>query len=81
MIRCFEIKKIEHHLLHGGLPEPLLSSTKDPAFFSEWIDSFYARDIQEIFSIRNRYVYFVLSIPMETALSSILLQKYRWHVR
>jgi predicted AAA+ superfamily ATPase len=41
-------------LLHGGLPEPLLSDEKDPAFFSEWIDSFYARDVQELFAIRNR---------------------------
>jgi len=24
------------------------------AFFAEWIDSFYARDIQELFGIRNR---------------------------
>lgn len=50
----FNIKDIDHRLLHGGLPEPLLSKKKDPAFFSEWIDSFYARDIQELFGIRNR---------------------------
>ena len=32
----------------------LLSSDKDHAFFSEWIDSYYARDIQELFGISNR---------------------------
>jgi predicted AAA+ superfamily ATPase len=32
----------------------LLAARKDPAFFSEWIDSFYARDILELFGIRNR---------------------------
>jgi predicted AAA+ superfamily ATPase len=50
----FNIKDLDHRLLHGGLPEPLLSKTKDATFFSEWMDSFYARDIQELFGIRNR---------------------------
>jgi uncharacterized protein len=50
----FGIQDLDKRLLHGGLPEPLLSSHKDPAFFSEWIDSYYARDIQELFAIRNR---------------------------
>ena len=50
----FEIKDLDHRLLHGGLPEPMLAVEKDPSFFSEWIDSFYARDIQELFGIRNR---------------------------
>lgn len=50
----FDIKDLDHRLLHGGLPEPLLAQEKEPSFFSEWIDSFYARDIQELFSIRNR---------------------------
>jgi hypothetical protein len=50
----FNIKELDRRLLHGGLPEPLLSQTKDAAFFSEWMDSFYARDIQELFGIRNR---------------------------
>jgi hypothetical protein len=50
----FGVKSLDHRLLHGGLPEPLLSAAKDPAFFSEWMDSFRARDIQELFGIRNR---------------------------
>ncbi|NOZ62556.1 MAG: ATP-binding protein [Calditrichaeota bacterium] len=50
----FGIKDFDHRLLHGGLPEPLLANSKDETFFSEWIDSFYARDIQELFGIRNR---------------------------
>jgi predicted AAA+ superfamily ATPase len=51
---AFGIKELDHRLLHGGLPEPLLAQAKDVTFFSEWMDSFYARDIQELFSIRNR---------------------------
>ncbi len=50
----FGIKELDRRLLHGGLPEPLMSGKKDTSFFSEWIDSFYARDIQELFGIRNR---------------------------
>ena len=50
----FQIVNLDRRLLHGGLPEPLLASQKDAYFFSEWLDSFYARDIQELFGIRNR---------------------------
>jgi predicted AAA+ superfamily ATPase len=53
-IDAFNIKELDRRLLHGGLPEPLLSGKKDSAFFPEWVDSFYARDIQELFGIRNR---------------------------
>jgi uncharacterized protein len=50
----FAIQDLDRRLLHGGLPEALLSPRKDPAFFAEWIDSYYARDIQELFGIRDR---------------------------
>lgn len=50
----FGVRDLDRRLLHGGLPEPLLAERKDPSFFDEWIDSFYARDILELFAIRNR---------------------------
>jgi predicted AAA+ superfamily ATPase len=50
----FDIRNFDKRLLHGGLPEQLLSDIRDDSFFAEWIDSFYARDIQELFGIRNR---------------------------
>jgi predicted AAA+ superfamily ATPase len=50
----FGVIDLDRRLLHGGLPEPLLAQRKDPDFFSEWLDSFYARDIQELFGIRHR---------------------------
>jgi uncharacterized protein len=50
----FAINDFDKRLLFGGLPEPLLSSNKESYFFAEWIDSFYSRDIQELFGIRNR---------------------------
>jgi predicted AAA+ superfamily ATPase len=40
-------------LYHGGLPQALLADTKQPGFYREWIDSFFARDIQRLFAFRN----------------------------
>jgi len=53
----FNISDLDRRLLHGGLPEPLLADKKDPGYFSEWMDSFFARDIQELFNVRNRTGY------------------------
>ncbi len=50
----FSVNDLDHRLLNGGLPESLLSQDKNNLFFSEWMDSYYARDIQELFSIRSR---------------------------
>jgi len=50
----FGIPDINHRLLNGGLPEFLLSEEKKEELYSEWIDSYYARDIQELFDVRNR---------------------------
>lgn len=51
---AFGIRDLDVRLLRGGLPEQLLAKESDSAFFPEWLDSFYARDIQELFSIRDR---------------------------
>lgn len=50
----FGIHDLDRRLLRGGLPELLLSRSTDDTFFAEWMDSFYARDIQELFGIRER---------------------------
>ncbi|HNS17138.1 MAG TPA: ATP-binding protein [Bacteroidales bacterium] len=50
----FDIHNLDHRLFFGGLPEPLLSRSGDLSFFSEWFDCYYARDIQELFNVRNR---------------------------
>lgn len=44
----------DKRLISGGMPEQLLQDEHDHLFFSEWMDSYYARDIQELFNIRNR---------------------------
>ena len=50
----FKTTNLDKRLLHGGLPEFLLSGHKQLSHYSEWIDSYYARDIQELYNIRNR---------------------------
>lgn len=50
----FDVPDLDRRLLHGGLPEVLLSGEKAPDFFAEWIDSYYARDIAELFGVRDR---------------------------
>jgi hypothetical protein len=40
-------------LYHGGLPQALLPDAKPMGFYSEWMDSFYSRDIQRLFAFRN----------------------------
>lgn len=44
---------LPQRLFHGGLPPALLAETKRPAFYREWMDSFFARDIQRLFGFRD----------------------------
>jgi hypothetical protein len=44
---------LPQRLLHGGLPAALLATTKKPALYREWLDSFFARDIQRLFGFRD----------------------------
>jgi predicted AAA+ superfamily ATPase len=45
---------LHKRLFRGGLPELLMAPQPTSEFYSEWMDSFYARDVQELFGIRNR---------------------------
>lgn len=44
---------LQRRLYHGGLPAALLSDSKRPASYREWMDSFFARDIQRLFGFRD----------------------------
>jgi len=44
---------LPQRLFHGGLPPALLADSKRPAFYREWMDSFFARDIQRLFGFRD----------------------------
>lgn len=41
-------------LFHGGLPENLISGVFPEKDFVEWMDAFWARDIQELFRLEKR---------------------------
>ncbi len=45
---------LERRLLHGGLPNPMLAERPPVDFYGEWADSFYARDVQELFRVEKR---------------------------
>lgn len=51
---AFGIADLRHRLLRGGLPQPLLAAEYDAGFYSEWLDSYYARDVQELFRVEKR---------------------------
>lgn len=40
-------------LYHGGLPQALLAEPKPMGFYREWMDSFFAWDIQQLFAFRD----------------------------
>jgi predicted AAA+ superfamily ATPase len=44
---------LPQRLFHGGLPSALLASSKQPSLYREWMDSFFARDIQRLFGFRD----------------------------
>jgi predicted AAA+ superfamily ATPase len=44
---------LTRRLFHGGLPPALLAGTKSPSLYREWVDSFFARDIQRLFAFRD----------------------------
>lgn len=41
-------------LLRGGLPPALLAERPDHGFYAEWMDSYFARDVQELFRVEKR---------------------------
>lgn len=53
-INDFGRPDLNHRLLGGGLPPFFLSPDLPEADFQEWIDSFWAKDIQELFRLERR---------------------------
>lgn len=45
---------LDHRLLRGGLPPFFLAEEAPDRAFQEWMDSFWAKDIQELFRIERR---------------------------
>lgn len=53
-LRDFNSGDLNHRLLHGGLPPFFLSSTFPERDFQEWLDAYWAKDIQELFRLEKR---------------------------
>ena len=51
----FNQENIQHRLLHGGLPPFFLETVLPEPDFQEWIDAYWAKDIQELFRLERRY--------------------------
>lgn len=51
---AFGIRDLRQRLFRGGLPPALLAVDYDPGFYSEWLDSYFARDVQELFRVEKR---------------------------
>ena len=49
------VNDIKHRFLHGGLPPFFIEKEIPESDFQEWIDSFWSKDIQELFSVDKRY--------------------------
>jgi predicted AAA+ superfamily ATPase len=45
---------LPHRLLHGGLPPFFLSPEPPERDFQEWMDAYWAKDIQELFRLQRR---------------------------
>lgn len=51
---AFGMADLRERLWRGGLPPALLGETHSPEFYSEWLDSYFARDVQELFRLEKR---------------------------
>lgn len=53
-LRDFGSANLPHRLLHGGLPPYFLSPELPEKDYQEWMDAFWAKDIQELFRLERR---------------------------
>lgn len=53
-LSAFGVADMRERLRRGGLPSALLSAQSDPEFYAEWLDSYFARDVQELFRVGRR---------------------------
>lgn len=44
---------LQKRLYQGGLPPALLAEVKSPAFYREWADSYFSRDVAKLFAVRD----------------------------
>ena len=57
-LRDFNNQNLDHRFFRGGLPPFFLSPEYVEEDYNEWLESFWARDIQELFRIERRFSFF-----------------------
>ncbi len=55
-----EDEPLDRRMLHGGLPAFYLGAAPDDAAFAEWMDSYWAKDLQELFVVEKKAAFFKL---------------------
>jgi hypothetical protein len=53
-LKDFGRQNIKHRFLFGGLPPFFLSKKLPEKYFQEWVDAYWAKDIQELFRLERR---------------------------
>ncbi len=51
----FDAPELKHRLLRGGLPPFFLADAYPERDFQEWMDAYWAKDIQELFRLERRH--------------------------
>lgn len=51
----FGTEALSHRFLHGGLPPFFLSDELPERDFQDWIDAYWAKDVQELFRLERRW--------------------------
>jgi len=54
-LQDFRQTDLGHRFLHGGLPPFFLAESIAEREFQEWMDAYWAKDIQELFRLERRY--------------------------
>ena len=53
-LEAFARNDLEHRLLRGGLPPFFMAEDQPERDYQEWIDAYWAKDIQELFRLERR---------------------------
>jgi predicted AAA+ superfamily ATPase len=56
-LQAFGDPRLPHRLLHGGLPPFFLADAPPDRDFQEWLDAFWAKDVQELFRLERRHAF------------------------
>ena len=73
----FGFPHLEHRLQYGGLPPFFQQEVPPNLGFQEWLDSYWAKDIQELFHLEKRYSFLKL-VEMVLAQSGSIFEASRF---